>query len=116
MRRLFPERLPDRQFWMAARRAFLERIFNDYEADLALTFFYSIMRLAFDHNDTPVEYADDGLAEHSHIWNPHDIWEIYEANPKQMSSAVIRILRNCGFRARFENPERDAGLVTALAG
>ena len=113
MQRLFPERLPDRQFWMAARRAFLERIFNDYEADLALTFFYSIMRLAFDHKDTPVEYADDGLAEHSHIWNPHDIWEIYEVNPKQMSSAVIRILRNCGFRARFENPERDAGLVTA---
>ena len=71
MQRLFPERLPDRQFWMAARRAFLERIFNDYEADLALTFFYSIMRLAFDHKDKPVEYADDGLAEHSHIWNPH---------------------------------------------
>jgi isocitrate dehydrogenase kinase/phosphatase len=113
MRRLFPERLPVRQFWTAARRAFLERVFNDYEADLALTFFYSIMRLAFDENDTPVDYADDGLAEHSHIWNPHDIWEIYEANPKQMSSAVIRILRNCGFRARFENPERDAGLVTA---
>jgi isocitrate dehydrogenase kinase/phosphatase len=113
MRRLFPERLPDRQFWMAARRAFLERIFNDYEADLALTFFYSVMRLAFDHNDTPVEYADDGLAEHSHIWNPHDIWEAYEVNPKQMSSAVTRILRNCGFRARFENPERDAALVTA---
>ena len=113
MQGLFPERLLDRQFWMAARRAFLERIFNDYEADLALTFFYSIMRLAFDHNDTPVEYADDGLAEHSHIWNPHHIWEIYEVGPKQMSRAVIRILRNCGFRARFENPERDAGLVTA---
>ena len=48
IQRLFPERLLDRRFWMAARRAFLERIFNDYEADLALTFFYSIMRLAFD--------------------------------------------------------------------
>ena len=113
MQGLFPERLLDQRFWMAARRAFLERIFNDYEADLALTFFYSIMRLAFDHNDTPVEYADDGLAEHSHIWNPHHIWETYEVTPKQMSRAIIRILRNCGFRARFENPERDADLVTA---
>lgn len=111
--RLFPERLLDRQFWMAARRAFLERVFNDYEADLALTFFYSVMRLAFDHKDTPVEYADDGLAEHSHIWNPHRIWDIYEISPKQMSRTVTRILRSCGFRARFENPERDAGLVTA---
>jgi len=113
MQRLFPERLQDRQFWMAARRTFLERIFNDYEADLALTFFYSIMRLAFDHKDMPVEYADDGLAEHSHIWNPHQICETYEVSPKQMSGAVIRILRSCGFRARFENPERDAALVTA---
>ena len=113
MQGLFPERLVDQQFWMAARRAFLERIFNDYEADLALTFFYSIMRRAFDRNDTPVEYADDGLAEHSHIWNPHHIWETYEVTPRQMSHAIIRILRNCGFRERFENPERDAGLVTA---
>ena len=113
MQRLLPERLLDRRFWMAARRAFLERVFNDYEADLALTFFYSMMRLAFDQKDTPVEYADDGLAQHSHIWNPHPVWELYEATPKQMSRSVIRMLRNCGFRARFENPERDAGLVTA---
>ncbi len=113
MQGLFPERLLDRRFWMAARRAFLERIFNDYEADLALTFFYSILRLAFDHKDTPVEYADDGLAVHSHIWNPHHIWEIYDVGRTQMSRAIIRILRNCGFRAPLEDPERDAGLVTA---
>jgi isocitrate dehydrogenase kinase/phosphatase len=113
MQGLFPERLLDRRFWMAARRAFLERIFNDYEADLALTFFYSILRLAFDHKDTPVEYADDGLAGNSHIWNPHHIWEVYDVAHKQMSCAIIRILRNCGFRARLEDPERDANLVAA---
>ena len=110
---LVPERLPDPKFWMATRRIFLERIFNDYEADLALTFFYSLMRLAFDQNETPVEYADDGLAEHSHIWNPHQVWEIYDATPKRMNGAVIRLLRNCGFRSRFEDPVRDASLVTA---
>jgi len=113
MQRLFPERLLEPRFWMAARRAFLERVFNDYEADLALTFFYSTMRLAFDQTDTPVAYADDGLAQHSHIWNPHPVWELYEATPQQMSHSLIRMLRNCGFRARFENPERDAGLVAA---
>ncbi|MBZ5626826.1 MAG: bifunctional isocitrate dehydrogenase kinase/phosphatase [Acidobacteriia bacterium] len=113
MQRLFPERLLERRFWMAARRAFLERVFNDYEADLALTYFYSVMRLAFDQKDTPVEYADDGLAQQSHIWNPRPVWEVYEATPKQMSRSVIRMLRNCGFRARFENPEGDADLVTA---
>jgi len=112
MRRLFPERLFDRRFWMATRRAFLERIFNDYEADLALTFFYSIMRLEFDQQDTPVEYADDGLANQWHIWNPHPVWELYAADPRELSSSVMRILRNCGFRARFEDPARDAERVT----
>jgi isocitrate dehydrogenase kinase/phosphatase len=113
MRRLFPERLLDRRFWMAARRAYLERVFHDYEADLALTFFYSLMRLAFDEKDTPVEYDDDGLAAHSHIWNPRPVWEIYEAPPEGISAAILRVLRNCGFRVRFEDPQRDAGLVAA---
>jgi isocitrate dehydrogenase kinase/phosphatase len=112
MQRLLPERLLDRRFWMTARRAFLERVFNDYEADLALTFFYSIMRLAFDQKDAPVEYADDGLAQQSHIWNPQPIWDLYEASRKQMRGSVVRLLRNCGFHARFENPQRDADLVT----
>src|SRR5690349_13059933 len=58
MQQLFPERLVDLRFWMAMRRAFLEQIFNDYAADLALTFFYSVMRLAFDQKHMPVEYAD----------------------------------------------------------
>ena len=66
----FPEQLPDREFWMGARRAFLEQVFDDYDSDLALTFFYSTMRIAFDGKDAPVEYADDGLAERSHIWSP----------------------------------------------
>jgi isocitrate dehydrogenase kinase/phosphatase len=113
IQRLFPDRVQDRQFWMAARRAFLESIFDDYEADLALTFFYSVMRLAFDRNDKPVEYADDGLAEHSHIWNPEPVWDLYNATPKQLSRSLIRVLRKCGFRERFENAARDAGLVTA---
>jgi isocitrate dehydrogenase kinase/phosphatase len=113
LQRLFPERLLNRSFWTAARQAFLERVFNDYEADLALTFFYSTMRLAFDESDTPVEYADDGLAEHSHIWNPHPVLDLFDAAPEQLSHSVVRMLRKCGFRARFESLEGDADLVTA---
>ena len=48
LRREFAERLRDRSFWMAARQVFLQRAFEDYDADLALTFFYSAMRIAFD--------------------------------------------------------------------
>ena len=113
LERLFGEMALDRSFWMATRRAFLEQIFNEYEADLALTFFYSLMRLALDRKDILVEYADDGLGEHSHIWNPHAVWELYDATPQELSGSVMRILRNCGFHSPFENPERDAELVSA---
>lgn len=70
LQRLFPERVPHREFWMGARQAFLEESFDDYETDMALNFFYSTMRLAFDAQDMPVEYADDGLAEQSHVRSP----------------------------------------------
>jgi hypothetical protein len=53
--------LADRGFWLGVREAYLESICRDYDADLALTLFYSVMRLAFDGLDVPVEYADDGL-------------------------------------------------------
>jgi isocitrate dehydrogenase kinase/phosphatase len=113
LQRLFSERLLDRRFWVAARRSYLERVFNDYEADLALTFFYSLMRLSFDQKDMPVEYADDGLAESSHIWSPHPVWDLYPAGPGELSDSVALMLRHCGFRAPFEDAARDAELVAA---
>src|ERR1039457_2703823 len=70
LQRLFPGQAPHREFWMGARQAFLEESFDDYETDMALNFFYSTMRLAFDAQDMPVEYADDGLAEQSHVRSP----------------------------------------------
>ena len=111
LQRLFPERAPDREFWMGARQAFLETAFDKYEADIALTFLYSTMRLAFDAQDTPVEYADDGLAERSHVRSPRRIWRLYRAGPQHLTRSVVEVLTNCAFRAPFENTERDAALV-----
>ena len=112
LQRLFPERAPDREFWMGVRQAFLETAFDEYEADIALTFLYSTMRLAFDAQDTPVEYADDGLAERSHVRSPRPVWRLYRAAPQRLTRSVVEVLTNCAFRAPFENSERDAALVT----
>ena len=79
--KLFPDRVPHREFWMGARQVFLEKAFDDYEADIALTFFYSTMRLAFDAQDIPVEYADDGLAERSPVWSQRPIWHVIPRRP-----------------------------------
>jgi isocitrate dehydrogenase kinase/phosphatase len=96
---------------MGARQAFLEESFDDYETDMALNFLYSTMRLAFDGQDMPVEYADDGLAEQSHVRSPRPVWRLYRAGPQHLSRSVAQVLSNCGFRAPFENAERDAALV-----
>jgi isocitrate dehydrogenase kinase/phosphatase len=111
LQRLFPEQAAHREFWMGARQAFLERVFDDYEADIALTFFYSTMRLAFDAHDTPVEYADDGLAEQSAVRSPRPVWRLYRAGPQYLIPSIVQVLRNCKFRAPLENAERDAALV-----
>src|ERR1035441_8184085 len=113
LQRLFPEQAAHREFWMGARQAFLERVFDDYEADIALTFFYSTMRLAFDAQDTPVEYADDGLAEQSAVRSPRPVWRLYRAGPQYLIPSIVQVLRNCKFRAPLENAERDAAFVAA---
>lgn len=111
MQRQFSKRLQEREFWMGARQVFLEHVFEDYDADLALTFFYSTMRIAFDDLDAPVEYEDDGLAERSHVRSPEPVWRLYAARGGRLKRSISQVLKNCGFRARFEDLERDAALV-----
>ncbi|HUI55539.1 MAG TPA: isocitrate dehydrogenase kinase/phosphatase AceK regulatory subunit [Bryobacteraceae bacterium] len=111
MQRRFPEQTPLTEFWMAARHFFLVHIFEDYDADLALTFFYSTMRIAFDQTDFPVEYADDGLAERPHVWNPEPVSRRYRTNPGQLSRCIEEVLKSYGFRAAFESLGRDAALA-----
>lgn len=111
LHRLFPEQVADREFWLAARQAFLEEVLNDYEADIALTFFYSTMRLAFDGQDIPVEYADDGLAQRSDVGQAHPVWRLYAAGPGHLSASVAEVLDSCRFLAPFEDAQRDAALV-----
>ena len=111
LKRQFPERIADRAFWMATRDVFLRAVFDDYDADLALTFFYSNMRIAFHDKGAPVEYGDDGLAERSHVAASEPLWEIYAAD--DLNGSVARVLESCGFRAPFEDIRRDAALIAA---
>jgi isocitrate dehydrogenase kinase/phosphatase len=111
IQRLCPERVQERNFWMGARQAFLEQVFDDYEADVALTFFYSCMRIAFDAQDRPVEYADDGLAEHWHVTSAEPVWRSWAADPARLRASLCEVLVACQFRAPFEDAARDAELV-----
>ncbi|MFN7993486.1 MAG: isocitrate dehydrogenase kinase/phosphatase AceK regulatory subunit [Bryobacteraceae bacterium] len=113
LQRSFPEHSSVRDFWMSARQFFIERVIDTYDADLAMTFFYSTMRIAFDAHDVPVEYADDGLVERSHIRSPYPVCRSYRVTPQSLSRAIRKLFDDCEFRSRLENPERDAALVAA---
>ena len=95
------------QFWMAVRQAFLAAVLGDYDADLALTLFYSTMRLALASTDIAVEYDDDGLVRRPRASPGRRIGRLYPASPDLLASSVAAILNQCGFRAPFENLERD---------
>ena len=113
LRREFPERLRDRSFWMESRQAFVHRVWEDYDADLALTFFYSTMRIAFDELDLPVEYDDDGLSERSYALARHPVLRSYPAGAGELSGSIERVLEACAFRSRFGDLAGDSGLVAA---
>ncbi len=103
----------DRDFWLGIREAFLESVFQDYDADLALTLFYSVMRLAFDGLDIPVEYADDGLAKRSHVWRRDPVWISYPAAPEQLTRSIIKAIERHRLRGRFPNLEEEATRASA---
>ncbi len=107
----FASQLASTAFWMGARHCYLNQVFDDYDSDLALTFFYSVMRMAFDHIDVPVEYADDGLAEHPHVWNSEPVYNSYSTNPADLARAIEAVLDSYGFHVAFENATRDAALA-----
>jgi isocitrate dehydrogenase kinase/phosphatase len=113
LRDVFPDHLLELQFWMAARQAFLQAVLDDYDADLALTLFYSTMRLALAQTDIPVEYEDDGLARPSRTAGGRRIWRLYPASPDRLASSVASMLDRCSFRAPFENRQRDAALCAS---
>jgi isocitrate dehydrogenase kinase/phosphatase len=109
----FPARVIDRRFWIGARQLFFEQVFDHYDADLALTFFYSAMRISFGDADVPVDYADDALADQPHLRNPNPICHTYRACPEQLSRLLEQLFENCGFRSPFKDIRGDAERAAA---
>lgn len=108
VQRQFGDRALDREFWLAAREIYLERVFRDYDSDLALSFFYSTMRIAFGAKDVPVEYDDDGLAARSHVWNPRPVWDVYSASERELPQSIRTLLARQGFRTPLAGIENAA--------
>src|SRR5271167_3183163 len=94
--------LRDPAFWGEMKRRYILRIEHRYEADLALTFFYSVQRRLFSRDGIPVEYQDDGIAQSSQIKPEHAIYRTRKLHHHQaLSELVATLLRDCQFNIPF---------------
>lgn len=100
----------DQDLWMAIKGAYSGSIAPLPEAELAETFYNSVVRRvrATVGIDPRFEYLD---AEAAPAPRPANAFLKRHFNPGRTEDLVKAILRDCGVRARFEDLDRDARLA-----
>jgi isocitrate dehydrogenase kinase/phosphatase len=88
-------------FWEEMKRRYIDHIDHRYEADLALTFFYSAQRRLFAKDGAPVEYKDDGIAQSSQIKPEQPIYRTYKSPRHGLPTWVAGLLLDCRFNIPF---------------
>ena len=114
--------LKDAAFWREMKRRYISRIEPRYEADLALTFFYSVQRRLFALDGVPVEYQDDGIAQSSQIKPEHAIFRTYlPRHHQELAGLVAALLADFPWHIPFADLPQSSQqvqerLMNALAG
>jgi isocitrate dehydrogenase kinase/phosphatase len=116
VRNLLGDRLHDRPVWTAVREAFAARVAGRPDAELAETFFNSIVRRVF-HTvgvDPDVEFVDPGapLAPHVPPWSCATVVPC----DGDLAGAVRAALERAGFGAAWEDSDDDAVRVARAIG
>jgi isocitrate dehydrogenase kinase/phosphatase len=108
--------LRDPAFWGEMKKRYIVHIEHRYEADLALTFFYSVHRRLFSRAGVPVEYQDDGIAQSSHIKPEHTIYRTYKPHHHQAPAELVAaLLMGYQFHIPFVDlPDRCKGVEDRL--
>ncbi len=95
--------------WHFLRDRFLELVFDRYEADLALIFFYSVKRRFFLDTDESVEYQDDGISEGRKRAPTENIARHYgRYSTSNLGEMIQNIIEDYDFKAPFQNLEEDS--------
>ena len=119
MRVLLGEAVHDYSLWDAMKAEFSNAYEDSYHADLALIFFYSVMRRLFEETGDSIEFSDDeihdankaSMAENmANAIATHSVSSVEEITP----SLVLRIVESFGFDAPFLEPDRDATFTAEL--
>jgi isocitrate lyase len=111
-KRLGAQALRDKRSWNTIREHYLRAAAGRDHADLALTFFYSLMRRIF--SEEPVEYIDDGIMERlaGTPESRESIIRLY-AGARDLAEVVKEILEDAQFAVPFEDLPGNSAEVAA---
>ncbi len=112
LRSLLGARAIDKRAWEDIRTRFKQGMLGRYDQDLAITYFYSVMRRIFAPANVPVEYDDDGIVDEHALRLKEKIYSVYyKRGPTTTADVIRKILLSPGY-AQFENFERDITRVS----
>ena len=111
MRDLLEARVADHETWMRLNRSYWVPYLHEYHADLALIFFYSVMRRAFLTAGASVQYSDDEIRIHfdDQPVVASGVQRQYEERAIT-SSLIRRMVEDVGFNVPFIDLARVIGV------
>ncbi|MEI6351314.1 MAG: bifunctional isocitrate dehydrogenase kinase/phosphatase [Verrucomicrobiota bacterium] len=109
----------DYSLWERVKTDYVEVCFERYDADLALIFFYSVMRRLFVETGDSIEYSDDEIRSSVKAQveqDPNRPVRIYPADvPEDVTAELIqRIVGDFHFAAVFQDLPHDASLAAEM--
>jgi len=119
IRAVLAERAHDYFLWNQIKGEYVKAYFDQYHADIALIFFYSVMRRLFVETGDSIEYSDDEIqrcVKAQVEQDPNRPVRIYPADsPADVTPGLIyRIVGDFDFRASFKDLRKDAALAAAM--
>lgn len=119
IRILLAEKVHDYGIWETIKREYCKAYGDKYHADMALIYFYSVMRRLYLETGVSIEYSDDEIRrciKAEIAQDPNRPIRTYPADsPKDVTAAAVRrIVDDFGFRAGFRNLDEDAALAAEM--
>lgn len=119
MRILLGDAVHNRARWQAMKSDYEKPYENTYHADLALIFFYSVMRRLFEETGSSIEYSDDEIrnsGKNSLEKNLADSYTTYHAASMNeiTPELILQIVKSFSFDSRFHELEQDTQYAAVM--
>lgn len=116
MEGLLGETVYEHRFWEGIKPTYFAAFARKYHADLALIFFYSVMRRALIQRNLPVEYSDDEISSTTGVYAATSREELLRAYPvdRITPDTIQQVVADFRFDAPFADLAGDAQLAASF--